>query len=104
MDDDAVDRLAFAHMAVVKWAVEGGKIEALPKVHEELVWALKLILTARSPNRVVQREGANFLKVVEAATVTDAIQRNHGNISSAADELGISRSSVYRRLKQKEHS
>jgi hypothetical protein len=43
MDEADADKLAFALLVAVKWAVDGGNIAQLPKVHEEMSDALRTL-------------------------------------------------------------
>jgi transcriptional regulator of acetoin/glycerol metabolism len=54
--------------------------------------------TSRSP---AEAETGNVrLEEVALQAIRDAVERNNGNISAAARELGVSRSTLYRRLQQ----
>jgi transcriptional regulator of acetoin/glycerol metabolism len=53
----------------------------------------------RAPEPVLADAGEN-LRDVSAAAIARAISQSHGNMSEAARRLGISRNTLYRRLKQ----
>jgi transcriptional regulator of acetoin/glycerol metabolism len=53
----------------------------------------------RAPEPVLADAGEN-LRDVSAAAIARAISQSHGNMSAAARRLGISRNTLYRRLKQ----
>ncbi len=53
----------------------------------------------RAPEPVLADTSEN-LRDVSAATIARAISQSHGNMSEAARRLGISRNTLYRRLKQ----
>ncbi len=55
----------------------------------------------RTPEPVLADAGEN-LRDVSAAAISRAISLSHGNMSEAARRLGISRNTLYRRLKQAE--
>ena len=40
------------------------------------------------------------LAAAEQATIREALARHHGNILKAAEELGVSRAALYRRLQK----
>jgi transcriptional regulator of acetoin/glycerol metabolism len=40
------------------------------------------------------------LERIELHAIQDTIRHNHGNISAAARQLGVSRTTLYRKLKQ----
>ena len=46
-----------------------------------------------------EKIAAHTLTEVEKLTIQNAIRRNHGNISKAASELGLARSSMYSKMK-----
>lgn len=54
------------------------------------------LFTGVSPLHV----GCNTLKDTELVTIQQVLERNEGNISATAGELGISRATLYRKLKQ----
>ncbi|HZX73332.1 MAG TPA: sigma-54 dependent transcriptional regulator [Cyclobacteriaceae bacterium] len=56
-------------------------------------------LFSRSRNEAPSADTLN-LDEVEKAAVTKAIQLHNGNISKAADELGLTRASLYRRMEK----
>jgi transcriptional regulator of acetoin/glycerol metabolism len=47
---------------------------------------------------VEEKEEASNLSAVEKNTILKVIEKNNGNISKAAKELGITRTALYRRL------
>ena len=53
MDSGDIDKLAFALLTSIKWAIDGGKIEKLPKVHEELTTALDLVFNKTGSNPII---------------------------------------------------
>ncbi|MEL6537000.1 MAG: sigma-54 dependent transcriptional regulator, partial [Bacteroidota bacterium] len=52
-----------------------------------------------SDNQVVSTTTVN-LEAIEKETIRKAIQKNQGNLSSAAKELGMGRSTLYRKMKK----
>jgi len=57
-------------------------------------------LSLRSPRESAQRMEDLSLEEVESLLIRKAIDRFGGNISQAADALGLSRSALYRRLQK----
>lgn len=55
----------------------------------------------RAPEPILADASEN-LRDVSAATIARAISQSHGNMSEAARRLGISRNTLYRRLKQQD--
>ncbi|HYA86899.1 MAG TPA: sigma 54-interacting transcriptional regulator, partial [Nitrospirota bacterium] len=51
-----------------------------------------------------EKEVVKPLKVLERQAISDALHLNGGNISKAARQLGISRKTFYKRLKESENS
>nr|WP_284282522.1 helix-turn-helix domain-containing protein [Limnobacter litoralis] len=41
---------------------------------------------------------------IETRAIQDALEKCHGNVSAAARLLGISRNTIYRRLKEKQQA
>lgn len=52
------------------------------------------------PKEPVQPAQTHNLEVLERAAIEQAIQKNNGNISQAAKELGLTRGALYRRLEK----
>lgn len=52
------------------------------------------------PKEPAQPAQTHNLEVLERATIEQAIQKNNGNISQAAKELGLTRGALYRRLEK----
>lgn len=52
------------------------------------------------PNEPAQPAPTHNLEVLERAAIEQAIQKNNGNISQAAKELGLTRGALYRRLEK----
>jgi len=57
-------------------------------------------LSLRNPRESTQRMEDLSLEEVESMLIRKAIDRYGGNISQAADALGLSRSALYRRLQK----
>jgi transcriptional regulator of acetoin/glycerol metabolism len=57
-------------------------------------------LSLRNPRESTQRMEDLSLEEVESLLIRKAIDRYGGNISQAADALGLSRSALYRRLQK----
>jgi transcriptional regulator of acetoin/glycerol metabolism len=57
-------------------------------------------LSLRNPRETTQRMEDLSLEEVESLLIRKAIDRYGGNISQAADALGLSRSALYRRLQK----
>jgi transcriptional regulator of acetoin/glycerol metabolism len=57
-------------------------------------------LSLRNPRETAQRMEDLSLEEVESLLIRKAIDRYSGNISQAADALGLSRSALYRRLQK----
>jgi len=57
-------------------------------------------LRLRRTPEPLMADATENLRDVSAATITRAISQSHGNMSEAARRLGISRNTLYRRLKQ----
>ncbi len=59
---------------------------------------------AAAPNNEDSKSVTNFqnktLKEIEKIAITEAIKRNDGNISSAGQDLGIGRTTLYRKIKE----
>ncbi len=87
MDSSDIDKLAFALLTSIKWAVDGGKIEQLPKVHEELSSALSLVFN--EPDLTPFRRKRQPI-------VLDTLQKCNGDIEQAAKVLGLSSRTVER--------
>ena len=57
-------------------------------------------MSLRNPRESTQRMEDLSLEEVESLLIRKAIDRYGGNISQAADALGLSRSALYRRLQK----
>jgi transcriptional regulator of acetoin/glycerol metabolism len=57
-------------------------------------------LSLRTARESAQRMEDLSLEEVESLLIRKAIDRHSGNISQAADALGLSRSALYRRLQK----
>lgn len=71
--------------------IQEGQIE-LSHLPDELV-----------PNSAPRREGCKLtetMKAIEARTIREAIERNHGNRLAAARELGMHKSTLFRKVQQ----
>jgi transcriptional regulator of acetoin/glycerol metabolism len=89
MNDD-IDKLAFSILTSLKWAVDGGKIEELPRVHEILSDALDTVFSKKL------FADTDSLRTRKDSVVLDVLQRNDGNIARTAKELNVSRWTVGR--------
>jgi transcriptional regulator with PAS, ATPase and Fis domain len=56
-------------------------------------------LFSRNPSSTTPPDTLN-LDEVEKAAILKAVQMHHGNISKAAEELGLTRASLYRRMEK----
>jgi transcriptional regulator with PAS, ATPase and Fis domain len=56
-------------------------------------------LFSRNPSSTTPPDTLN-LDEVEKAAIVKAVQMHHGNISKAAEELGLTRASLYRRMEK----
>ena len=52
------------------------------------------------PERIVSEENVPKLDVMERSTIGRALERHKGNISKAAEALGLTRASLYRRMEK----
>ncbi len=68
-------------------------------VHDRPIVAALAGRTARAVEHDLGERLAGPLREVERAAIMGAIQRAGGNVSAAAEELGISRATIYRRLR-----
>jgi two-component system response regulator HydG len=53
-----------------------------------------------APDRAVPEDGVPKLDAMERSTIGRALERHKGNVSRAAQALGLTRASLYRRMEK----
>ena len=64
---------------------------------------MQLFTGLRGPSRAALLEPVGGLYSIETATIKAALKRTMGNVNKAAKELGVSRATIYRKIKRMHH-
>ncbi len=80
MTRDEADRIAFALLGALVWALDGHRADGLSRVHQELSEAMAPLDLPQS--------------------IPAALERHKGNVTAAARSLGIDRNTIYRHRKK----
>ena len=64
---------------------------------------VQLFTGLRGPSRAALLEPVGGLYSIETATIKAALKRTMGNVNKAAKELGVSRATIYRKIKRMHH-
>lgn len=98
LSNGALDRLKDYHypgnIRELQYAIERAVIMA----DTELLQAGDLIFSPVESGRPEEPENETKLSAIEKQTIMRVIEKNNGNITKAAKELGITRTALYRRL------
>jgi len=88
---------AYGSVALAVEALKQGAVDFVlkPWRNEELVATLR---SAAERTRAARSGSTLDLDAVERRTIEQALQQHRGNISSAAEALGLSRPALYRRM------
>src|SRR5690606_41973807 len=95
---DAVDKLKRyawpGNIRELQHAIERGVIMTDPESLQGSDFLLSRTLSSSTSNHTLN------LDEVEKSAIAKALQMHNGNISKAADELGLTRASLYRRMEK----
>ncbi|MBS1666662.1 MAG: sigma-54-dependent Fis family transcriptional regulator [Bacteroidetes bacterium] len=98
-DEKALEKLCHYHfpgnVRELQYTVERAVIMA----DQEVLQSQDLIFSPiESPSNIQDENDEHNLSMVEKNTILKVIEKNNGNISKAAKELGLTRTALYRRL------
>lgn len=98
LDKSAKEKLLNYHypgnVRELQYAIERAVIMS----EEAVLTAKDILFSPIEPALVEDKEDHSNLSTVEKNTILKVIEKNNGNISKAAKELGITRTALYRRL------
>jgi DNA-binding NtrC family response regulator len=88
---------AYGSVALAVEALKQGAVDFVlkPWRNDELITTLR---SAANRTRAARADHTLDLDALERRTIEQALQQHHGNISSAAEALGLSRPALYRRM------
>ncbi|HEU4779067.1 MAG TPA: response regulator [Steroidobacteraceae bacterium] len=88
---------AYGSVALAVEALKQGAVDFVlkPWRNDELISTLR---SAAERTRAARAGSTLDLDAIERRTIEQALQQHHGNISSAAEALGLSRPALYRRM------
>lgn len=96
-DKNAIDKLMHytfpGNVRELQYTIERAVIMA----EDQTLKATDLIFSPLESQQMTEREELN-LSILEKNTIMHVIEKNNGNISKAAKELGLTRAALYRRL------
>jgi DNA-binding NtrC family response regulator len=98
LDKGATEKLLNYHypgnVRELQYAIERAVIMS----ENDTLQARDILFSPLESAAVVQEETHTNLSAVEKNTILKVIEKHHGNVSKAAKELGLTRTSLYRRL------
>jgi len=88
---------AYGSVSLAVEALKRGAVDFVlkPWRNDELVATLR---SAAERTRAARADSSLDLDALERRTIEQALKQHHGNISSAAEALGLSRPALYRRM------
>jgi DNA-binding NtrC family response regulator len=98
LDKSATEKLMSYHypgnVRELQYAIERAVIMS----ENDVLQSKDIIFSPLESAAVVEEETNTNLSTVEKNTILKVIEKHHGNVSKAAKELGLTRTSLYRRL------